>query len=168
MEWRGIAGSFENRVPRSGRGVLARAAWLLGLAVSVVDAFRAHLTPWQGTGVRALGVAVGLSGVLLRLWSMRTLAGAFSYDLKVAEGQELVEAGPYRLVRHPSYTGMLLWSAGLGLWNPSLPGLLLLLPATLAQLAQRIDVEERILAEHFGARWEGYARRTSKVIPGIW
>jgi protein-S-isoprenylcysteine O-methyltransferase Ste14 len=168
VEWRGIAGSFEDRVPRSRLVVAARAAWLVGLVVSVVDAFAGHWTPWQGAGLRAAGALVGLWGVGLRLWSMRALAGAFSYDLKVTAGQALVRSGPYRWLRHPAYTGMLLWSAGLGLWNPSLPGLALLLPATLVQLVHRIGVEERLLAGHFGARWEEHARATSRLVPGVW
>jgi protein-S-isoprenylcysteine O-methyltransferase len=145
-----------------------KACLAAALAVAVVDAFGARGTPWQGPGVRTLRWTLALGGVALRLWSMRTLAGAFSYDLKAAAGQELVRAGPYRWLRHPAYAGMLLWSVGLATWNPSLSGLALILPATLVQLAARIGHEERLLADQFGARWPEYAAPASKAIPGTW
>jgi protein-S-isoprenylcysteine O-methyltransferase len=168
VEWRGISGAFENRVPRHPLVVATRAVWAAGLVVAVIDTARAHWTPWQGASVRAAGVALALAGVGLRLWSMRALAGAFSYDLKVVEGHELVRHGPYRWLRHPSYTGMLLWSVGLGLWNPSVPGLVLLVAGTLPQLAYRIAVEERLLAGHFGAAWDAHARATDRLVPFVW
>lgn len=167
-EWRGIAGAFEGRVPRQPLVGLCRAVWLAGLAVAVVDAFGARWTPWQGPGVRAAGVALALAGIALRLWSMRALAGSFSYDLKVVEGQELVRRGPYRWLRHPAYAGMLLWSAALGLWNPSAPGLALLLLGTIPQIALRIRAEERLLEDHFGEAWRAHARATARVIPLVW
>ncbi len=168
VEWRGISGAFENRVPRHPVVAATRAIWAVGLVVAVIDTVRAHWTPWQGPGIRAAGVALGLAGVGLRLWSMRALAGAFSYDLKVIEGHELVRHGPDRWLRHPSYTGMLLWSVALGLWNPSLPGLALLVAGTLPQLAYRIAVEEKLLAGHFGPAWEAHARATARLVPFLW
>lgn len=168
VEWRGIAGTYEARVPRSRLVVASRVVWLGALVLSVVDASCAHWTPWQGPGVRAAGLAVGAAGIALRLWSMRTLARAFSYDLKVEAGQELIRSGPYRWLRHPSYTGMLLWSVALGAWNPSVPGAALLLASTLPQLAHRIAAEEALLAAHFGARWDAHARATARLVPWIW
>lgn len=168
VEWRGISGSYEGKVPRSRLVVAARVAWLVGLCVSVADAVRLHWTPWQGPGIRAAGVALALAGLALRLWSMRTLARAFSYDLKIVDGHELVRSGPYRWLRHPAYTGMLLWSVALGVWNPSVPGLALLVAATLPQLTHRIAHEERLLAEHFGARWDAHARATARLVPFVW
>lgn len=168
VEWRGIAGTYEGKVPRSGLVAAARASWLVGLVVATWDTFAAHWTPWQGGEVRAAGVVLALAGIALRLWSMRTLAAAFSYDVKVSDGQALVRHGPYRSLRHPAYTGMLLWSVSLGLWNPSLPGLALLIPATLVQLVVRIRAEEALLAAHFGARWDEHARDTARLVPGLW
>ncbi len=168
VEWRGISGAFENRVPRAPLVAATRAVWAVGLVVAVADTVRGHWTPWQGPAVRAAGFALGLAGVGLRLWSMRALAGAFSYDLKVVPGQALVRRGPYRRLRHPSYTGMLLWSVGLGLWNPSLPGLVLLLAGTVPQLVHRIAAEERLLAGHVGDAWDAHARATARLVPFVW
>jgi protein-S-isoprenylcysteine O-methyltransferase len=168
VEWRGIEGTFEGRVPRRGWSKLARAAWLAGLVLCIADGFWLHWTPWQGRFVRAAGVVVFLGGVALRLWSMRALSRAFSYDIKVVEGQELVRRGPYRLLRHPSYTGLLLWSAGFALWNPSLPGFALLVVLTVEEVAFRIRVEERVLEEHFGDAWRRHVEATWAVVPMVW
>ena len=168
VEWRGISGSFEDRVPRHVVVTTSRAVWLAGLVLSTADAGCLHWTPWQGPPVWMMGLMIGLAGVLLRLWSMRTLSGAFSYDLKVSAGQSLVRAGPYRLLRHPSYTGMLLWSGGLGLWNPSWMGLVLLIAGTLPQLVYRIGVEEQMLEAHFGEAWRQHARETARLVPFVW
>jgi protein-S-isoprenylcysteine O-methyltransferase Ste14 len=101
-----------------------------------------HWTPWQGAAVRWSGVTVYVVGLGLRLWSMRTLRRAFSYGLKVAEDQALVTSGPYRVLRHPSYTGLILWSAGCAVWNPSVPGLVLKVysPRVAAWHASRSEV----------------------------
>jgi protein-S-isoprenylcysteine O-methyltransferase Ste14 len=168
VEWLGIEGVFSGRVPRHPLVHISRACWPAGLALAVVDTQWLHWTPWQGPAVRAVGVGVFLGGLALRLWSMRTLRTAFSYDLKVAQDQPLVTRGPYRLLRHPSYTGLILWSAGCGLWNPSVLGLCLMLLATVPQIACRVREEERMLAEHFGERWREYAGRTWAVIPLVW
>src|SRR5512138_1073792 len=87
VEWAGIEGTFEGRVPRRKGSMARRGLWLAGLVLCVLDALWLHWTPWQGAAVRAAGVLVFLAGVGLRLWSMRTLSRAFSYDLKVVAGQ---------------------------------------------------------------------------------
>ncbi len=165
VEWRGIEGSFEGRSPP---GMLLRLVWLAGLVLCIADALWLHWTPWQGPYVRAVGVAVFLGGVTLRLWSMRALSRAFSYDIKVVEGQELVRRGPYRLLRHPAYTGLLLWSAGFALWNPSLPGLTLLVALTVQEVAFRVRAEERLLEAHFGDAWREHVDATWAVVPMVW
>jgi protein-S-isoprenylcysteine O-methyltransferase Ste14 len=167
VEWQG-AGSYERRVPRHWLVTASRALWLPGLVLCVLDATYLHWTPWQGPAVKAAGVAVYLAGVGARVWSMRALGESFSYDLKVAKGQRLVTTGPYRWVRHPSYTGLVMWSAGIALWNASLPGLAALMVTTVPQVVVRMRIEERMLADHFGRRWEPYERRTRALVPGLW
>ena len=62
----------------------------------------------------ALGCVVGLSGVGMRWWAIRTLGTRFTRELQVAADHELVVAGPYRHVRHPSYLGAILMFVGVG------------------------------------------------------
>src|SRR5574341_1380794 len=158
VEWVGIEGTFEGRP--GGPSVTGRVIWLAGLVLCVADIQWLHWTPWQGVRVRVAGVILFVGGVALRFWSMRTLAHSFSYDLKVREGQELVRRGPYRFLRHPSYTGLVLWGMGFALWNPSLPGFVVLVASTLLEVAARVRVEEEMLEAHFGDAWRSYARAT--------
>lgn len=168
VEWLGVSENFEGRVPKHPLIIASRALWLVGFVFCVLDALWLNITPsLQGPTIQYTGVAVYLTGLGLRIWSMYTLGRAFRYDLKVSHGQALVTSGPYAWVRHPSYTGLLLWSVGIALWNPSLPGLVILLITTLPQIIYRIRVEEQIMKAHFGRRWQDYQRRTWALLPLI-
>jgi len=169
VEWRGVRGEVEGRVPRHWLVISSRAAWVGGLVLCLVDALWLRWTPatWQGPAVRVAGVLLYLAALALRYWSMRTLDRAFSYDLKVSADQVLVTRGPYRIVRHPSYTALILWSASFALWNPSWPGLLVLLVSTIPQIVYRVGQEERLLAAHFGDQWASYAGRTPALLPRV-
>jgi protein-S-isoprenylcysteine O-methyltransferase len=114
------------------------------------------------------GMATMIAGLLLRWWSVRTLAQDFTVDIAVRPGQTLVGHGPYRRLRHPSYTGALLtvlgYAVALGQW---LAGLVVFVPITAAFL-WRIRIEERMLATGFPDAWPDYARRRWRLLPGLW
>jgi protein-S-isoprenylcysteine O-methyltransferase Ste14 len=80
----------------------------------------------------------------------------------------VVQKGPYRLIRHPSYAGIILFFIGYGLVSRNWVslGVAVLLPA--ASLIYRIQVEERALADGIGAEYASYQRKTKKLVPGIW
>ncbi len=84
------------------------------------------------------------------------------------DDHELIEDGPYRRVRHPSYTGMLVSCIGLGVAMGNMAAILLLTLLPMAGLANRIRVEERALAKAFGREWEIYRARTAALVPGLW
>jgi len=116
----------------------------------------------------AIGVGLVFLGSALFVWARRTLGRNYSGHVSVKTEQELVQNGPYRIVRHPAYAGYVFIAFGLALGYSSLSGfvstLLILLPATV----YRIRVEDRMLAEHFGTQFEEYARKTKRLLPGIW
>ena len=118
--------------------------------------------------MESTGVALVLLGSTLFVWARRTLGRHYSGHVSVKKEQELVQIGPYRIIRHPAYAGYLFMALGLALGYSSLSGfvstLLILLPA----VVYRIRVEDRILAEHFGTQFEKYARKKKRLIPGIW
>ena len=118
--------------------------------------------------MESIGVGLVILGSILFVWARRTLGRHYSGHVSVKKEQELVQIGPYRIIRHPAYAGYLFMALGLALGYSSLSGfvstLLILLPAT----AYRIRVEDRMLAEHFGAQFEGYARKKKRLFPGIW
>lgn len=133
-----------------------------GVALSFVPGWRlpGSARAWYVAGVSAMG-----AGLLLRWWSVLVLGRFFTVDVAIHEGHELVTRGPYRWVRHPSYSGLLLVLAGLcGVLDSEL-AVLCILGATLPVLLWRITIEERALAHAFGASWIEYARRTKRLVP---
>lgn len=114
------------------------------------------------------GAAVALAGIALRVWSIRTLGQYFTYVVKVSADQAVVENGPYRLLRHPSYTGGLLTGIGIGLSMRYGLGPVIVGGGMLAGYLMRIGVEERALAETIGEPYRAYMRRTKRLIPFIW
>lgn len=114
------------------------------------------------------GCAAMALGIALRLWSVRTLARFFTIQVAIREGHRLIRTGPYRLLRHPSYTGALATFLGFGCALGSAAALLAATaPVTLAFL-HRIRVEERVLADAFPAEYPDYARATWRLLPFVW
>ena len=118
--------------------------------------------PWQW-----LGAGLFAAGTGLRWWSIVHLGRFFSVDVAIACDHRVVETGPYRVVRHPSYTGLLLQCAGLGVvLGTALSFFVIIVPAFLV-LFHRIRVEERALLANFGNAYAAYARGTKRLLPGI-
>ena len=88
--------------------------------------------------------------------------------LQIQHDQELIDRGPYRVLRHPSYLGGDVALLGVGMTTGTWPAaLLMVLPLAAAHL-WRIPIEERMMDEAFGDRWRDYARRTWRMIPYVW
>jgi protein-S-isoprenylcysteine O-methyltransferase Ste14 len=114
------------------------------------------------------GLVLILAAVALRIWVRSHIRGLYSGHVEVQAGHRLVKSGPYRLVRHPGYTGFLLLALGIALGYSSLIGLIAIPLLLLPGLAYRMKVEEKLLTEQFGVEYTAYAKRTRKLIPGIW
>lgn len=114
------------------------------------------------------GAALAAAGVGLFVWARRTLRAAYSGHLAVTHEQTLVQSGPYRIIRHPAYLGYLLMSLGVCLGYSSLYGLISIPVLLLPGLVYRIRVEDRLLEQHFQEQFRAYARRTARLIPGVW
>ncbi len=116
----------------------------------------------------ALGFGVGLAGLALRAASIRSLGSEFTRNLQVASDHRLVVDGPYRHLRHPSYTGAILifLGVGIGLGNGLSVVACLVLPAI--GYLERIPREEALLRSELGEPYVLYAGRTRRLIPGIW
>ncbi|RMG48269.1 MAG: isoprenylcysteine carboxylmethyltransferase family protein [Acidobacteria bacterium] len=117
-----------------------------------------------------LGAAVLLllSGVGIRVWAILTLGRLFTMNVAIRRGHRIVARGPYRAVRHPSYTGLLLAFTSVGLALRSWASLLVLLVPVSAATLYRIRVEERALADAFGAAYEEYARGRFRLFPFLY
>ena len=126
--------------------------------------------PGPALGAWALwaGAAVAIAGIALRAWSVRTLGQYFTYVVKVSPDQKVVETGPYRLIRHPSYTGALLIAVGIALSLRYAWALPIVVLPNLAAYLIRIPVEERALAQGIGEPYRAYMARTKRLIPHLW
>ncbi len=125
---------------------------------------------WQ-FGPAGLSVAdpiVMWTGLVVRIWAIVALGRSFRTTVEVDTGQKVVDSGPYRWVRHPSYTGILLLMAGLSLVYGNWPALAILLVLPTGVLIHRIFVEEAVLTEVIGRAYTDYAARTQRLVPGLW
>jgi protein-S-isoprenylcysteine O-methyltransferase Ste14 len=138
-------------------------AGLLTGAVKVVG-------PWEfgSTGLSAAGLLVMWAGLAVRIWAIVVLGNSFRMTVEVDTSQRVVDSGPYRWVRHPSYTGIVLLMAGLGLVYGNVPALAILLVLPAGVLIHRIFVEEAVLTEVIGRAYADYAARTKRLVPGLW
>ena len=114
------------------------------------------------------GVALIAAGIGLRAWSIATLGRFFQYWIQVQPGHRVVTSGPYRYVRHPSYTGLALVLAGIALASDDIWSLVAVAILGGAGLAVRIRAEERQLTQSLGADYEQFAAGRKRLVPGVW
>ena len=118
--------------------------------------------------VFVVGLIVMAAGQLLRWWSVATLGRLFTINVAIRSGHRLVDSGPYRHMRHPSYTAILLVHVGAALCLGNvLSALALIVPIT-AVLLNRMRVEEDVLASGLGQPYRDYMTRTKRLIPGLY
>jgi protein-S-isoprenylcysteine O-methyltransferase Ste14 len=146
--------------------------WLV-IAISVTAGvfvalnFRAAALP-HGQMFAIAGVVLFAAGLLLRWWAIITLGRFFTVDVTIEKDHELVERGPFRAVRHPSYTGVLLAFVGLGLSLCNWAALLVILVPIGAAFIHRMNVEEDALSRALGAHYAEYMKRTKRLVPFIY
>jgi protein-S-isoprenylcysteine O-methyltransferase Ste14 len=156
------------REDRGNRWVIVALA-LIGLLDAYLPAYadRKEFCTIDGNRVRWLGVVLFAAGGALRIWPVFVLGRRFSGLVAIQPGHTLVTSGVYGVIRHPSYLGLLVNSLGWGLAFRSGVGVLLtalIIPPLLA----RIRAEERLLRTQFGAEYDAYCARTSRLIPRIY
>ena len=104
----------------------------------------------------------------LRWWAIITLGRFFTVDVTIEKDHELVERGPFRMVRHPSYTGVLLAFVGLALTLDNWAALLVILLPIGVAFIHRMNVEENALSGALGSQYTDYIRRTKRLVPFIY
>jgi protein-S-isoprenylcysteine O-methyltransferase Ste14 len=114
------------------------------------------------------GLVIAWAGLAIRVWAIVVLGRSFRTTVEVDAAQPVVSRGPYRWVRHPSYTGLLLIAAGYGLALGTWPGLVICLVLPVAALLRRIRVEEAELTRVLGDPYRDYRDHTKRLIPGLW
>ena len=121
-----------------------------------------------GDAFTAAGVVVIWVGLAVRVWAVLTLGGSFRTFVVVDVDQAVVTSGPYRWVRHPSYTGLLLVALGLGVGAGNWLSLVICAVVPPLGLLPRIMVEESELTRVLGERYRSYQRTTHRLVPGLW
>jgi len=114
-----------------------------------------------------LGLALSILGNGIWFWGYQTLGWFYSQELVIYQGHQLVERGPFRFVRHPMYTGLILVYLGIGWAAQSWAAVVLVILATAIFGSYRIPVEEKALISEFGEQYISYSKRVKRLIPFI-
>jgi protein-S-isoprenylcysteine O-methyltransferase len=120
------------------------------------------------TELRPAGAGLFLLGLLLRWYAIFYLGRYFTVNVAIAADHRVVDTGPYRFVRHPSYSGSMLEFLGLGITFGNWLSLVVLVLPALAIFTWRMQIEERALSQALGDGYRHYMARTKRLIPGIY
>jgi len=115
-----------------------------------------------------VGIVLIAAGIGLRAWSIASLGRFFQYRIRVQPGHQVVTRGPYRYVRHPSYTGIALVLAGIALACDDVWALPVVVVLGGVGLYVRIRAEERQLTKALGAEYEQFAAGRKRLVLGVW
>ena len=135
--------------------------------VFVAQNFRVATLP-HARMFASVGVVLFFAGLTVRWWAIIVLGRFFTVDVTIEKDHELVERGPFRIVRHPSYTGVLLAFVGLALSLGNWAALLGILIPIGAAFVHRMNVEEDALSRALGLRYAEYMKRTKRLLPFIY
>jgi protein-S-isoprenylcysteine O-methyltransferase Ste14 len=150
-----------------------RTGWILGrliifvlvVAMFQIPALRRPLFPGT-TAVLLLGTILCGSGITLAIWARWHLGRNWNFAPSIQENHELVTSGPYRYVRHPIYTGMMIAFLGSALVGG--PGWLIAFAAASLMFVARIHTEEQFMMEIFPGQYPEYKKRTKALLPFVW
>lgn len=121
-----------------------------------------------GLVVTAAGLTALVVGVALRTWAILALGRLFKFVVVIQDDHHVVDSGPYRFVRHPSYSGGLLALVGAGIALDNWLSVVAAAVLPLLAILIRIVVEEARLARDLGDDYRRYASHTKRLIPGLW
>lgn len=157
---------------RADRGSIVAVVGAIAVGVLVAEWCAATGVGAAGsTGVVLFGTGIALMwiGIALRQWAMWVLGPFFTVVVRVSDRQTVVDRGPYRWVRHPSYSGLLLTLVGLGMTFENWLSMLSLAVLPILGLVVRIRVEERALLAVLGEPYRTYAATHPwRLVPRIW
>jgi protein-S-isoprenylcysteine O-methyltransferase Ste14 len=132
------------------------------LGVHWVNGFLWHRTLFTGV----VADAIVLAGLAVMLWARVILGRNWSADVALKEGHELVTSGPYRWVRHPIYSGLLLMALGWAVWRGRYSGFWGL-AVLLLLFWIKARAEEQLMIQHFGDAYRSYKARVKALIPYV-
>jgi protein-S-isoprenylcysteine O-methyltransferase Ste14 len=156
------------REARSNRWVIAAFA-IVGFLNAYLPAYTDRRELWtiDADTIRWVGVVLFAAGGAFRIWPVFVLGERFSGLVAIQPGHTLVTSGVYKVIRHPSYLGLLINTLGWSLAFRSGVGVILTL-LLIPLLFARISAEETLLRAHFGNDYDAYCSHTWRLIPGIY
>ena len=171
-EWVGTFFQPEKGAQRRDRGsyALIMMSMFAGIFIAFTVAFGvpAATIAWQQPLVFWTGIVLMLAGAAFRWYAIKVLGRFFTRSVATRAGQYVVDTGPYRLIRHPSYTGAMVTVLGLGLAMTNWLSLVLVVLGTLTGYEYRVRVEERALCDGIGRPYRDYMQRTRRFVPYVW
>lgn len=121
------------------------------------------------TAVEALPAALLAFGAVALFWSaFRALGANWSFVARVLDDHGLITSGPFAWVRNPIYLAMLMMMVAAALALGRAPRLIVAIPIFFIGTVIRVVREERLLRAQFGGTYDAYAKKVSRLIPGIW
>lgn len=165
LGWRRRAPAGVVQQDRGSQGLVVLGVWVsVALGIGLAFALPQAAFRQDRSLLLAAGVVLMLAGIALRWYAIAVLGRSFTVTVLTQGGQRVVDRGPYRLVRHPSYAGSLLTILGVLVANANPVSLLGLIPTLLAY-GYRIGIEEAVLSRDLGEPYRAYMRRTRRLIP---
>ncbi len=168
--WRGYTRRLQHSTHDRSTSTAITLATLMGIAAGLlifaVSAQSQH-QPWPHW-TKLVAVALSGLGSALRCWSIRSLGASFTLTLQVEQGQSVVDTGPYRFIRHPSYLGGELALLGLGLLCGNVWSAVCFCGPLLVAHLFRIEREERMLSAELKDAYAEYTAKTDRLIPGVY
>lgn len=164
----GFTRKFEGIVLSNMAIKMARLFWPITVIYSWLDVRLGWTTLEIPDIVAFIFVMMCLVGLVIRIWAVVHLGKSFSYDVKIPEGRALITTGPYRVVRHPSYLGILILATLPGLIVGSLGGFIGMSFTTVIQTLLRIRNEDKVLEDGFGETFIKYKANTYALIPFVY
>lgn len=139
----------------------------LAIGIFIGRLYPAATLPHRRT-IYLIGLSLFVGGIILRWYSIARLGRFFTVDVSIVSEHRLIDSGPYRFIRHPSYTGALIAFLGFGLSLGNWLSILLVTLPILGAFLWRIQLEESVLLESLGDDYRAYIRRTKRLIPFVY
>ncbi len=140
---------------------------VLFVVLSPISDRRGLLALADEPAIRTIGLVLAFSGYFFMNWAIVVLGKQFSVNVTIQKDHELITKGPYRLIRHPRYLGIIFFFSGIALVFRSLLSAILVV-MTVAALCWRIADEEKLMQDEFEGAWEDYKKRSWRLIPHIY
>ena len=172
-EWKVVMGGVEGARQTGSKDSGSMRVLLGGMWIALMIAFAlSFVRAWAFPNrlqlpLFAVGISLILLGSLLRRYCFRTLGDYFTGDVRARSDQPVINSGPYRLVRHPSYTAGIMMFTGIGLALGSWLSAALLAVSSIATYTYRVTIEERALLETIGEPYAAFMKERKRFIPYI-